>query len=366
MHGKPNILRTLALMCVVAPSLVHAQRPSAMRPVHTFSIVARDPQTGDLGVAVQSHWFAVGAEVTWAEAGVGAIATQSFIDPGYGKLGLDLLRAGKSADEALRALLAVDLHADSRQVAIVDSQGNVACFTGAKDMPEAGCAVGKLHKIASSQTSQADSVMDELAEKLGLRIYLGSDFSAQANLMEKNTVWPAMGRAYEENAHASFAERLVAALEAAQAQGGDIRGKQSAAILIVRGKSTGQPWADKLVDLRVDDSEEPIEELKRLLKYHQAYEYMERGDACSTSRDWKCAVENYGEAEKLLPEQMEVVFWHAVTLVTSGEVEAALPLFRKVFAREPKWAELVGRLPKADLLPDDPKLIERIKAQLPK
>ncbi|MGB2675563.1 MAG: DUF1028 domain-containing protein [Candidatus Acidiferrum sp.] len=363
---KTTIFGTLAFVCLAAPSLVHAQQPSAVRPVHTFSIVARDPRTGDLGMAVQSHWFAVGAEVTWAEAGVGAIATQSFIDPSYGPLGLDLLRAGKSADEALRALLAVDPHADSRQVAIVDSQGNVACFTGAKDIPAAGCAVGKLHKTASGQASQADSVMDELAEKLGLRIYLGADFSAQANLMEKNTVWPAMAQVYEENAHASFAERLVAALEAAQAQGGDIRGKQSAAILVVRGKSTGQPWADKIVDLRVDDSEEPIKELKRLLKYHRAYEYMEQGDACSTSRDWKCAVENYGEAEKLLPEQMEVVFWHAVTLVTSGEVEAALPLFRKVFAREPKWAELVGRLPKADLLPDDPKLLERIKAQLPR
>jgi len=203
-----------------------------------------------------------------------------------------------------------------------------------------------------------------LAEKLGLRIYLGSDFSAQANLMEKNTVWSAMARAYEENAQASLAERLVAALEAAQSQGGDIRGKQSAAILVVRSKSTGQPWADKLVDLRVDDSEEPIKELKRLLKYKRAYDYMEQGDACSTSHDWKCAVEKYGAAEKLLPDQMEVVFWHAVTLVTSGNVEAALPLFHKVFAKEPKWAELLGRLPKADLLPDDPKLIERIKAQL--
>ncbi len=350
---KMNILRTVAFLCLAAPTLLLAQKPSVMRPVHTFSIVARDPQTGDLGVAVQSHWFAVGAEVTWAEAGVGAIATQSFIDPGYGQLGLDLLRAGKSADETLRGLLAVDPHADSRQVAIVDSRGNVACFTGAKDIPEAGCAVGKL------------SGQDESAKRLGLQIDLGSGFSAQANLMEKNTVWPAMARAYETNPRASFAERLVLALEAAQGQGGDIRGKQSAAILIVRGKSTGQSWADKIVDLRVDDSEEPIKELKRLLKYHQAYDLMEQGDACSTSHDWKCAVERYGEAEKLLPEQMEVVFWHAVTLVTSGDVEAALPLFRKVFAKEPKWAELVGRLPEAELFPDDPRLIERIKAQLP-
>jgi len=351
---KTNILRTLAFLCLAAPTLLFAQQPSAVRPVHTFSIVARDPQTGDLGVAVQSHWFAVGAEVTWAEAGVGAIATQSFIDPGYGQLGLDLLRAGKSANEALRALLAVDPHADSRQVAIVDSHGNAACFTGAKDIPEAGCAVGK------------SSGQDESAKKLGLRIDLGSDFSAQANLMEKNTVWPAMAHAYEENLHAKFAERLVAALDAAQGQGGDIRGKQSAAILIVRGKSTGQPWADKIVDLRVDDAEEPIKEMKHLLKYHQAYDFMEQGDACSTNHDWKCAVASYGEAEKLLPEQMEVVFWHAVTLVTSGDVEAALPLFHKVFAKEPRWAELVGRLPKAELLPDDPKLIERIKAQLTK
>ena len=304
------------------------QRP--LRPVHTFSIVARDPATGEMGVAVQSHWFAVGAEVTWAEAGVGVVATQSFIDPGYGKLGLDLMRAGKSAPEALRGLLAADDSRDARQVAMIDAQGRVAAHTGVKCIQAAGHHIGK-------------------------------DYSTEANLMDKATVWPAMAKAFE-NATGDLTDRLIAALEAAQSQGGDIRGKQSAAILVVRGKSTGRPWADKVVDLRVDDSDDPINELKRLVRYHRAYDHMENGDACSTVKDWNCAVREYGEAEKLLPEQMEVVFWHAVTLVTSGRVEDSLPLFQKVFAREPKWAELLGRLPDAGLFPQDARLVARIKA----
>lgn len=338
------------------------QRP--LRPVHTFSIVARDPSTGDMGVAVQSHWFAVGAEVTWAEAGVGAIATQSFIDPGYGKLGLDLLRAGKSADEALRALLAADPSAEARQVAMVDALGRVACFTGKKDIPAAGCAAGPL---AAGRPAKTLSVTgrDASGAPVDLQIHIGGEFSAQANLMEKNTVWPAMAAAYQA-AKGDLSDRLIAALEAAQREGGDIRGKQSAAILIVRGKSTGKPWQDKVVDLRVDDSDDPINELKRLVRYHRAYDHMENGDACSTQRDWDCAVREYGEAEKLLPDQVEIVFWHAVTLVTSGRVEDSLPLFRKVFAREPKWAELLGRLPAADLFPNDPQLIARIRALAPK
>lgn len=339
-----------------------AQTPShasarQLRPVHTFSIVARDPATGEMGVAVQSHWFAVGAEVTWAEAGVGAIATQSFIDPGYGQLGLDLLRAGKSADEALRALLAADPEVATRQVAIVDARGNVACYTGEKAIAEAGCAVG--------QPGMGSEMPDALARKLGLKVFQGQEYSAQANLMEKNTVWPAMAAAYERT-QGDLTDKLIAALEAAQKEGGDIRGKQSAAILVVKAKSSGKPWADKVVDLRVDDSEEPIPELKRLVRYHRAYEHMENGDACSTKKDWKCAVQEYGEAEKLLPDQMEVVFWHAVTLVTSGDLDDSLPLFRKVFAREPKWAELVKRLPAADLLPNDPQVIARIEAEAKK
>src|SRR5258707_888813 len=162
-----------------------AQQPiRALRPVHTFSIVARDPATGEMGVAVQSHWFAVGAEVTWAEAGVGVVATQSFIDPGYGKLGLDLMRAGKSAPEALRGLLAADDSRDARQVAMIDAQGRVAAHTGPKCIQAAGHHVGR-------------------------------NYSTEANLMEKATVWPAMAKAFE-NATGDLTDRLLAALEAAQ------------------------------------------------------------------------------------------------------------------------------------------------------
>lgn len=304
-----------------------------LRPVHTFSIVARDPVTGDMGVAVQSHWFAVGAEVIWGEAGVGVVATQSFIDPAYGPLGLDLMRAGKSAPESLRGLLAADQFADARQVAMLDAHGHVASHTGKNCIFAAGNVVGE-------------------------------NYSAQANLMGKPTVWPAMGKAFE-SATGDLIDRLLAALEAAQREGGDIRGKQSAAILVVRAKSTGRPWADKVVDLRVDDSSDPINELKRLVRYHRAYDHMENGDACSTKKDWDCAVREYGDAEKILPDQMEIVFWHAVTLVTSGRTEESLPLFKRVFAREPIWAELLGRLPGAGLFPDDPKLIARIQAQGP-
>src|SRR5690348_3332682 len=180
------------------------------RPVHTYSIVARDPDTGELDVAVQSHWFSVGTLVPWAEAGVGAVATQSFVDPSYGKLGLDLMRAGRSAPEALKALLAADAGRDVRQVAMIDAEGRDAAHTGAKDIPAAGHVVGK-------------------------------GYSVQANLMANALIWPAMSRAFE-GAKGDLAERMLAALEAAQAAGGDIRGKQSAALLVVSGKPTGKPW----------------------------------------------------------------------------------------------------------------------------
>lgn len=307
--------------------------PQARRPVHTYSIVARDPQTGEMGVAVQSHWFSVGSNVTWAEAGVGAIATQSFIDPAYGKKGLEWMRAGKSAPDALAELLKNDEGRDVRQVAFVDAQGRIAAHTGKKCIAAAG------HQI-------------------------GANFSAQANLMDKVTVWPAMAKAFEA-AKGDLTDRLLAALDAAQAEGGDIRGKQSAAILIVKPKSTGRPWAgaDRVIDLRVEDHLNPLAELRRLVRVHRAYVYMNNGDACAEKKDWTCAVREYGAAEKLMPEQVEIVFWHAVTLVTAGREAEAMPLFKKVFAKEPKWAELVGRLPASELLPNDPALIKRIEAQ---
>jgi uncharacterized Ntn-hydrolase superfamily protein len=309
----------------------HKRPPVPRRPVATYSIVARDPATGELGVAVQSHWFSVGAVVPWAEAGVGAVATQSFVDPSYGLLGLDLMRAGRTAPEALRALLAADEGREVRQVAMVDAQGHVAAHTGSKCIAAAG------HQV-------------------------GANYSVQANLMDKPSVWPAMARAFE-SAAGDLTDRLLAALDAAQREGGDIRGKQSAAILVVIGKPTGQPWADRIVDLRVEDSPDPLGELRRLVRVHRAYRHMDAGDNCATKKDWACAAREYGAAEQFLPEQMEVVFWHAVTLATAGQVEQALPLFKKIFAREPKWAELVDRLPAAGLLPADENLLAQIRAQ---
>ncbi|MBA2565282.1 MAG: DUF1028 domain-containing protein, partial [Gemmatimonadetes bacterium] len=302
--------------------------PAPRRPVHTYSIVARDSLTGELGVAVQSHWYSVGPIVPWAEAGVGAVATQSFIEPAYGPLGLDLMRAGRTADQALTSLLAGDPHPEVRQVAMVDARGGVAVWTGENAIIEAGHLEGP-------------------------------GFSVQANLMLKPTVWPAMAEAYRK-APGDLADRMLAALEAAEREGGDIRGRQSAALLIVRAVSTGQPWADRLMDLRVEDSADPVAELRRLVKLERAYDRMNAGDARMTENDIRGAVAEYSAAEELAPEVSEMVFWHAATLAGAGQVEQALPLFRRAFEADPKWAILTPRLPSAGLLPRDDVLIRRI------
>ncbi len=299
-----------------------------LRPVHTYSIVARDPATGELGVAVQSHWFSVGTGVPWAEAGVGAVATQSFIDPSYGKLGLDLMRAGRSAPDALKALLAGDEARDVRQVAMIDAQGRVMAHTGAKDIPAAG------HKV-------------------------GENYSVQANLMLNDKVWPAMAQAFE-NTKGDLAERMMAALEAGQAAGGDIRGKQSAAIIVVTGKPTGRPWADRVFDLRVDDSAEPLKELRRLIKLQRAYNHMNAGDLAVERKENEKALEEYGAASRLVPDNAEMVYWHAVALVNMGRVDESLPLFRRVFEMDKNWATLTPRLMKIGLIVDDQKIIDRI------
>jgi uncharacterized Ntn-hydrolase superfamily protein len=335
-----RIFFALLLTLVVNPVLQSqyksaAEHPVApARPVHTFSIVARDPTTGDLGVAVQSHWFSVGSIVPWAEAGVGAVATQSFVDPSYGKLGLELMRTGKTAPDALRSLLAGDDGREVRQVAMIDAQGRVDAWTGKNDIYAAGHFVGK-------------------------------DFSVQANLMANDKVWPAMARAFED-ARGDLADRMLAALDAAQAIGGDIRGRQSAALIVVTGKPTGQAWKDRIFDLRVDDSSEPLEELRRLVTLQRAYNHMNAGDLAVEKKDNEGALREYGAAEKLVPGNAEMIYWHAVALVNMGRVDESLPLFRKVFAMDRNWATLTPRLPKSGLLPNDPKLIERIVSVAPK
>jgi uncharacterized Ntn-hydrolase superfamily protein len=318
---------TILLVLILASASAQTQQPPH-RPVHTFSIVARDAATGELGVAVQSHWFSVGTVVPWAEAGLGAVATQSFVDPSYGKLGLDLMRAGKSAPEALKALLAGDDGRDVRQVAMIDAQGRVAAHTGDKDIPAAGHIVGK-------------------------------DYSVQANLMLNDKIWPAMSRAFE-NTKGDLAERMMAALDAAQEQGGDIRGRQSAALIVVTGKPTGKPWADRVFDLRVDDSTEPLKDLRRLVTLQRAYNRMNEGDLAVEQKDNDRALVEYRAAAKLVPDNAEMVYWHAVALVNMGRIEDSLPLFRRVFVMDKNWATLTPRLAKVGLIPDDPKLIQRI------
>ncbi len=316
---------------VPAPPSAGADGPSIpRRPVHTYSIVARDPATGELGVAVQSHWFSVGTSVAWAEAGVGAVATQSFIDPSYGALGLDLMRAGRSAPETLKGLLAADEGRDVRQVAMIDAAGRVAAHTGAKCIPAAGDLVG-------------------------------TNFSVQANLMEKDTVWPAMAKAFEAS-RGDLAERMLAALEAAETQGGDIRGKQSAALLVVKGVPSGRPWQDRLFDLRVEDHAAPVVELRRLVTLQRAYNLMNAGDLAVEKKDDAGALKAYSAAGALVPDNAEMAYWHAVALVNMGRVDEALPVFAKAYRLHPKWRDVTPRLSKVGLLPDDAKLIARIVA----
>jgi uncharacterized Ntn-hydrolase superfamily protein len=322
------------LSAFFAPPAADAPPPRPVRPVHTYSIVARDPATGQIGVAVQSHWFSVGSVVTWAEAGVGAVATQSLADPAYGPLGLDLMRAGKSASEALHGVIASDPRSAVRQVAMVDARGGVAGHTGDKCIAEAG--------------NETDAAMQ---------------FSVQANLMEKATVWPAMARAFRE-AKGDLADRMLAALEAAEHEGGDIRGRQSAAILIVKPQSSGKPWEDKLFDLRVEDHAAPLVELRRLVAVQRAYNHMNAGDLAVEKKDFAAANAEYTAAAKLAPDIVEIPFWQAVTLASNGKVDDSLPIFRQVFVKErTRWLPLIRRLAKVELLPADEAILKRIESQ---
>jgi uncharacterized Ntn-hydrolase superfamily protein len=304
-----------------------------LRPVHTYSIVAIDKATGEFGAAVQSHWFSVGSGVIWAESGVGAVCTQSFVDPSYGPLGLDLMRAGKTAREALAGLLRADKNEAVRQVAMIDVRGEAAAHTGKNCIPEAGHIIG-------------------------------DGFSCQANLMLKNTVWNAMAKTFE-NTQGELADRLMAALEAAQAEGGDIRGKQSAAIIVVKGKSSGAWWKDRIYDLHVEDNPAPLAELKRLIRLNRAYNFMNRGDDLITENKLEEAMKSYSKAMEMYPQNTEMVFWPAVTLASTGKVAESLPLFKKVFAMDYNWVILVQRLPRVGQLPKDRALLKKILAQAP-
>jgi uncharacterized Ntn-hydrolase superfamily protein len=286
---------------------------------HTYSIVARDPDTGEMGVAVQSHWFSVGSIVAWGEAGVGVVATQSFVNVSFGPRGLVLLKRGKTADQVVEALIASDDGRDVRQLAVLGVDGTVDAYTGKNCIPGAG------HK--------------------------------------NDKVWSAMAEAFE-NSTGPLAERMVISLEAAQNVGGDIRGKQSASILIVKGESSGKVWEDRLIDLRVEDHPEPVKELKRLLRVFRAYEHMNKGDLAIEHGDMKLAMEEYSAAENMFPDNEEMKYWHAVTLVNNGDLNNALPLFRSVFLRNEDWIELTPRLVPIGLLMVSDEELEKILSVL--
>jgi uncharacterized Ntn-hydrolase superfamily protein len=275
----------------------------------TYSIVARDPQTGELGVAVQSHWFSVGSVVSWARPGVGTVATQSLVEPAYGPRALDLLAEGAGAAEALRRLVAGDESARVRQVAVVDATGRVAVHTGD------GC-IG----FAGDQT--------------------GEQFSVQANMMATTDVWPAMARAYDAS-DGPLARRLLAALNAAEGAGGDARGRQSAAMLIASAQ--GEPWR-RAVDLRVEDHDEPLAELERLLDVADAYALATQGDELVGAGRHEEAADRYTRAAELAPDNHELLFWSGLSAAQGGDMDTALRRVRRAIELQPGWRDLLGRL----------------------
>jgi uncharacterized Ntn-hydrolase superfamily protein len=290
----------------------------------TYSIVARDPDTGELGVAVQSHWFSVGSLVTWARPGIGAVATQANVDPGYGLQLHDLLAAGVHAEQALATLVSNDPAGDSRQVAVVDGGGHVAAHTGSSCMTYAGHATG-------------DGV------------------SCQANIMATDRVWPAMLDAFGTSG-GSLTSRLLTALDAAEREGGDLRGRQSAAILVVAPDA--EPW-ETVVSLRVEDHPDPLVELRRLVGLRDAYSLAGRADELQGSGRHDEAARLYAEASERAPGNHELLFWAGLGTAHAGDLDAGVAQVQAAIALQPTWRELLGRLP-ADVAPSAASVLARL------
>ncbi len=297
---------------------------------NTYSIIARDPDTGEIGGAVQSHWFRV-HDVIWVEAGAGILAVQSLPDVGWGPRGLELLRSGRTAKQVLVELIAGDGKAPFRQLGILDGRGEASGYTGEKCVPFAG------HRC-------------------------GDGYSCQANLMLRPTVCDAMARAFETTP-GPLPERLMAALEAAQEEGGDLRGQQAAAMVAVTGRPTGQSWRDRTVDIRVDDSPAPVAELRRHLNLSRAYGHMERADELSEANRFEDALEELESALRLAPDSLEIAFWRALALLDAGHSERALSSFRRIFRAESRWRLFLERLLESGSLRADPATIRRIVSE---
>ncbi len=316
---KQFFLFTALIFISTLSSKAQTSESSGDAFAHTYSIVARDAKTGEMAVGVQSHWFSVGPLVAWGKSGVGVVATQSFVNPAFGPEGLRLLDQDYTPEEAVESLVNNDDGRDFRQLAILGKSGDNAAYTGAKCVAE--------------------------AEHLN-----GNNFSVQANMMLNDDVVPAMAQAFTENVNLPLAERVVAVLKAAQDAGGDIRGKQSAALIVVGPDKVEKIWKDKKIDLRVDDHENPIKELDRLLKTARAYEFMNRGDVAMEEGNVEKALEEYGTAESMFPDNLEMRFWKAVALANSDRLEEAKQIFDRIFDEDENWRTMLKRLPKAGLI----------------
>jgi uncharacterized Ntn-hydrolase superfamily protein len=275
----------------------------------TYSIVAHDPATGELGAAVHSHWFSVGSLCTWARPGVGAVATQSVVEPAHGPNALDRMEAGASAAEALDELLGADPLRTVRQVGAVDAAGGVAVATGPECISHAGDATG-------------------------------AGWSCQANMMERDTVPAAMSAAFEA-ADGDLAARLVAALLAAEGEGGDIRGRQSAALLVVPAE--GEPWRTR-IDLRVEDHHDPHGELQRLLGLWRAYDLAGAADELMAAGRGDDAGALYRQAAELAPGSDELLFWSGLAVAGAGDVEEGAAIVHRASEVQPNWLVLLERL----------------------
>ena len=282
----------------------------------TYSIVARDPQTGRFGIAVQSHYLGVGPVVPWLEAGVGAVATQASVNVAFGPIGLELLRSGLTAEQTVAALLAGDDSPQVRQVGVVDAQGHAAGHTGSETIPAAGHL-------------------------------LGDSFTVQGNLLARDTCWPAMAAAYESALAegAPFVERLLRAMEAAEREGGDVRGRQSAAIMVVDAEVQQAAWRGRLMDLRIEDHPDPVPELRRIVTLQLAYELLnDEGDAAKSGVS---ADDRYAEARRLAPDAYELVFWQALELAKRGDLAAARREMTVAVSASEAWRHTLEHLAEA-------------------
>ena len=298
----------------------------------TYSIVACDPETGRFGVAVQSHYLGVGPVVPWLEAGVGAVATQASVNISFGPLGLELLRAGRSAPEVVAALVASDAQAQVRQLGVVDAKGGAAAHTGTDCIPACGHLVGE-------------------------------GFTVQGNLLERDTCWPAMAAAYRAALAdgAPFVERLLRAMEAAEGEGGDVRGRQSAAIMVVSADLQQAAWRGRLMDLRIEDHPDPVPELRRIVTMQLAYNLLDdEGDAAQAGQS---GAERYALARQLSPEAYELAFWRGVELAAGGDIEGGRRELRIAFEADTRWRTTLRHLAEAGREGVTPELAELLLAQ---